>query len=102
VYAAGALDENGEVSTSVPPPAERTTTTEELTQEESAADSSAAEAPSLQAAATELPLCGGADYVVGPALYKGVQVVVAIDSGRRIALAYIPDSCSVLASVALP
>jgi hypothetical protein len=35
-------------------------------------------------------------------LYKGVQVVVAIDIDRHHALAYLPDTCSVLADVPLP
>jgi hypothetical protein len=36
----------------------------------------------------ELPLCRGADYVVGPAIYGRVEVVVGVDEGRRLAIAY--------------
>jgi len=50
----------------------------------------------------ELPLCLGADYVVGPALYRDVEVVVAVDEGRNLALAYTPASCQEIARARLP
>ena len=50
----------------------------------------------------ELPLCLGADYVVGPALYGDVEVVVAVDESRRLALAYTPVSCQEIARARLP
>ena len=36
----------------------------------------------------ELPLCLDVDYVVGPALYQGTEVVVGVDISRDLALAY--------------
>lgn len=50
----------------------------------------------------ELPLCLGADYVVGPALYGDVEVVVAVDESRDLALAYTPVSCQEIARARLP
>ena len=50
----------------------------------------------------ELPLCLGADYVVGPALYGDVEVVVAVDESRNLALAYTPVSCREIARARLP
>jgi hypothetical protein len=50
----------------------------------------------------ELPLCLGADYVVGPALYGDVEVVVAVDEGRDLALAYTPVECEEIARARLP
>ena len=50
----------------------------------------------------ELPLCLGADYVVGPALYRDVEVVVAVDERRDLALAYTPVSCEEIARARLP
>jgi hypothetical protein len=50
----------------------------------------------------ELPLCLGADYVVGPALYGDVEVVVAVDESRNLALAYTPVSCQEIARARLP
>lgn len=50
----------------------------------------------------ELPLCLGADYVVGPALYGDVEVVVAVDESRDLALAYTPVSCEEIARARLP
>lgn len=50
----------------------------------------------------ELPLCLGADYVVGPALYRDVEVVVAVDESRDLALAYTPVSCEEIARARLP
>jgi hypothetical protein len=49
----------------------------------------------------ELPLCLGADIVVGPARYGDTLVVVGIDSGRSLALAYQGDTCTEIARVAL-
>ena len=50
----------------------------------------------------DLPLCLGADYVVGPALYGEIPVVVAVDEGRDLALAYTPVSCQEIARARLP
>lgn len=50
----------------------------------------------------ELPLCLGADYVVGPALYGDVEVVVAVDESRNLALAYTPVPCVEIARARLP
>jgi hypothetical protein len=50
----------------------------------------------------ELPLCLGADYVVGPALYGDVEVVVAVDESRDLALAYTPVECREIARARLP
>jgi hypothetical protein len=66
-----------------------------------AADS-AESATEAQAVPAELPLCNGADYIVGPALYDGQQVVVAIDVGRDRALAYRAVDCAMVAQVQLP
>ncbi|HSL74272.1 MAG TPA: hypothetical protein VK853_07385 [Ilumatobacteraceae bacterium] len=52
--------------------------------------------------AAELPLCLGADYVVGPALFGDVVVVVAVDEGRSLALAYLAESCREVARARLP
>ena len=51
---------------------------------------------------TELPLCLGADYVVGPALYGDLPVVVAVDENRELALAYLAESCREIARARLP
>lgn len=48
------------------------------------------------------PLCLGADYVVGPARYVTVEVVVAVDESRSLALAYLADSCREVARARLP
>lgn len=50
----------------------------------------------------ELPLCLGADYIVGPALYDDIEVVVAVDEGRDLVLAYRPASCTEVARARLP
>ena len=50
----------------------------------------------------ELPLCLGADYVVGPALYRDLPVVVAVDENRELALAYLAESCREIARARLP
>ncbi len=47
-----------------------------------------------------LALCLGADRIVGPAEYNGVQVIVGIDDGRDLALAYLAD-CSEVARASL-
>jgi hypothetical protein len=49
----------------------------------------------------ELPLCLSADIVVGPALYGDTLVVVGIDEGRGLALAYLGDTCTEIARVQL-
>lgn len=50
----------------------------------------------------KLPLCLGADFIVGPALYGDIEVVVAVDEGRDLALAYQPASCTEVARARLP
>ena len=52
--------------------------------------------------AFEFPLCGGADYVVGPAQYRSEPVVVGIDESRDLAIAYRAIDCSVIARAPLP
>ena len=52
--------------------------------------------------AFEFPLCAGADYVVGPADYRGEPVVVGIDVSRNLAIAYKALDCSVIARASLP
>lgn len=50
----------------------------------------------------ELPQCLGVDVVVGPAVYGEVPVVVGIDEGRNLAIAYKPTNCAEVARVRLP
>lgn len=50
----------------------------------------------------EFPLCGGADYVVGPAEYRGEPVVVGIDESLNLALAYRALDCRVIVRASLP
>ncbi len=49
----------------------------------------------------ELPLCLGADRIVGLASYDGEAVVVGIDDGRSLALAYRAANCSEVARALL-
>jgi hypothetical protein len=49
----------------------------------------------------ELPLCLSADIVVGPALYGDTLVVVGIDAGRNLALAYVGETCTEIARAEL-
>lgn len=51
---------------------------------------------------SELPLCLGADVIVGPALYRDIEVVVAVDESRDLVLAYQPESCAEVARARLP
>jgi hypothetical protein len=51
--------------------------------------------------AVTLPLCRGADRVVGLASYKGETVVVGIDDGQSMAFAYRAADCSEVARVLL-
>jgi hypothetical protein len=55
-------------------------------------------------AETEVPLCRnlGIDLIVGPALYLGAPVIVGIDEGRNLAIAYVTDPCTEVARVRLP
>lgn len=53
-------------------------------------------------AETGLPVCLGVDVVVGPAVYGDVPVVVGIDEGRNLAIAYRPATCAEVARVRLP
>ena len=48
------------------------------------------------------PRCLGVDIVVGPAVYVDTVVVVGIDEGRALALAYEPATCTEVARVRLP
>jgi hypothetical protein len=50
----------------------------------------------------ELPLCLNVDYVVGPALYQGTEVVVGVDTSRDLALAYRAVNCREVARAPLP
>ena len=50
----------------------------------------------------EFPLCLGVDMVVGPALYGDVPVVVGIDDGLNVAIAYRAATCAEVARVRLP
>jgi hypothetical protein len=52
--------------------------------------------------ATEWPLCLNVDYVVGPALYLGTEVVVGVDTSRDLALAYRAVNCREVARAPLP
>lgn len=53
---------------------------------------------------TEFPLCPrlGIDLVVGPAVYVDEPVVVGIDEGRDLAIAYRAATCTEVARVRLP
>jgi hypothetical protein len=51
--------------------------------------------------AIDLPLCQGADLVVGLALYGDEQVVIGIDQNRNDAVAYRQDDCSLVARASL-
>jgi hypothetical protein len=50
----------------------------------------------------KLPLCLDVDYVVGPALYQGTEVVVGVDISRELALAYRAANCREVARAPLP
>ncbi len=50
----------------------------------------------------ELPRCLDVDYVVGPALYQGTEVVVGVDTSRDLALAYRAANCREVARARLP
>jgi hypothetical protein len=96
VFAADALEADPEL-------AQRNQTATAVAEEASSAD--AEEASSADAElqeSTGLQLCGNADIAVGPALYGGEQVNVLIDLDRNRALAYDPDTCSLVASASLP
>jgi hypothetical protein len=49
----------------------------------------------------EMPLCQGADVVVGLALYGDERVVVGIDENRKLAIAYREDDCAFVARASL-
>jgi hypothetical protein len=51
---------------------------------------------------TGFPLCLGVDLIVGPAVYGDVLVVVGIDEGRNLAIAYLAATCAEVARVRLP
>jgi hypothetical protein len=48
------------------------------------------------------PRCLGVDLIVGPAVYGDVAVVVGIDEGRNLAIAYRAETCAEVARVRLP
>jgi hypothetical protein len=50
----------------------------------------------------QLPLCLGADFVVGPAFYQDTEVVVGVDVSRELALAYVGSTCREVARARLP
>lgn len=50
----------------------------------------------------ELPVCLGVDIIVGPAVYLDELVVVGIDEGRNLAIAYRATTCAEVARVQLP
>ena len=66
-----------------------------------ASDEDLSEAEQLLADAS-FPVCLGVDLVVGPAVYGDVPVVVGIDEGRNLAIAYRAANCSEVARVRLP
>jgi len=53
-------------------------------------------------AEAEFPRCLGVDIIVGPAVYGDVPVVVGIDEGRDLAIAYRAANCAEVARVRLP
>lgn len=53
-------------------------------------------------AEAELPRCLGVEIIVGPAVYRDVPVVVGIDEGRNLAIAYRAADCTEVARVRLP
>ncbi len=59
----------------------------------------ASESATLEA---QWPLCLGADFVVGPARYGTIEVVVGVDEGRGLALAYLAENCREVARARLP
>lgn len=66
-----------------------------------AIDNRLADAPAAVPGA-QWPLCLGADYVVGPALYGNTEVVVGVDTSRNLALAYVAANCREVARAPLP
>jgi hypothetical protein len=50
----------------------------------------------------EIPVCLGVDLIVGPAIYIDVPVVVGIDLGRNVAIAYRAATCAEVARIRLP
>ena len=64
-------------------------------------DEALSEAETLLADA-ELPRCRGVDIVVGRAMYGGIPVIVGIDEGRNLAIAYRGATCAEVARVRLP
>jgi hypothetical protein len=66
------------------------------------AASDEAEESATALAEAALPFCLGVDVIVGPAVYGDVQVVVGIDEGRDLAIAYLAPSCDEVARVRLP
>jgi hypothetical protein len=48
------------------------------------------------------PFCLGVDIIVGPAVYRDVPVVVGVDEGRNLAIAYRAANCAEVARARLP
>ncbi len=66
-----------------------------------AVDEDLSEAETFLAEA-ELPRCLGVEIIVGPAVYGDVPVVVGIDEGRDLAIAYRAATCAEVARARLP
>ncbi len=68
----------------------------------SAQDDDVLSQPEADLADAQLPVCLGVDLVVGPAVYRDELVVVGIDEGRNLAIAYRATGCIEVARVRLP
>jgi hypothetical protein len=66
-----------------------------------ASDEELSEAETFLAEA-EFPRCLGVDLIVGPAVFGDVPVVVGVDEGRNLAIAYRAATCTEVARVRLP
>jgi hypothetical protein len=66
-----------------------------------ASDEELSEAETFLAEA-EFPRCLGVDTIVGPAVFGDIPVVVGIDEGRSLAIAYRAANCAEVARVRLP
>jgi hypothetical protein len=66
-----------------------------------ASDEELSEAETFLAEA-EFPRCLGVDLIVGPAVFGDVPVVVGVDEGRNLAIAYRAANCAEVARVRLP
>lgn len=96
VYASDAVDDDGEVIEQADPPVVEDAAPRDV--DEPAEPSS--DAP--ESGPADFPLCAGADVVVGPAMYQEMFVVIGIDVDRNLAVAYLPDTCELVAQAPLP